>query len=236
MSILDNIGENLNKDFENHNYLPQGIFVEDIDLALTKFIKDLNLSVEDETGNQKTVPVVFLTQELFAERKMNWKDFRFEYGEELSRPFMAIANKGVKQGTSPLKRTIPAKKKFRWIKVPTFDGTMPGYSLYKIPQPTWVDVEYELIFVSHYKVDVNLFYERILRDGYSDLQGYLNVNGHHMSSKIADPSQTIQEEIASEKLFQVTVPITVFGKLLDPTKFEKVNTVNKIAIKIYEKK
>lgn len=236
MSILDNIGKNLDKDFENHNYLPQGIFLEDIDLAIVDYIKNLNLSVEDETGNVKTVPVIYLAQELWAERKMNWKDMRFEYGEELSRPFIAIVRKAVKAGTSPLRRTIPVKKKFSWLKVPSFDGTMKGYFLYKIPQPTWVDVEYEMILSAHYMVDVNLYYEKVLRDGYSNGQGYLNINGHHIASKISDPSQTLQEDLASEKLYQIVVPITVFGKLLDPTSFEKVNTVNKIAIKISEQK
>jgi hypothetical protein len=236
MSILDNIGKNLDKDFENHNYLPQGIFLEDIDLAIVDYIKNLNLSVEDETGNVKTVPVIYLAQELWAERKMNWKDMRFEYGEELSRPFIAIVRKAVKNGTSPMRRTIPVKKKFSWLKVPSFDGTMKGYFLYKIPQPTWVDVEYEMILSAHYMVDVNLYYEKVLRDGYSNGQGYLNINGHHIASKISDPSQTLQEDLASEKLYQIVVPITVFGKLLDPTSFEKVNTVNKIAIKISEQK
>ena len=164
MSILDNVGKNLDKDFENHNYLPQGIFLEDIDLAIVDYIKNLNLTVEDETGNQKTVPVIFLAQELWAERKMNWKDFRFEYGEELSRPFIAIARKTVKPGTSPLKRTIPVKKQFKFVKVPTFDGTLKGYYLYKIPQPTWVDVEYDMILAAYYMVDVNAYYEKVLRD------------------------------------------------------------------------
>jgi hypothetical protein len=236
MSILDNIGKNLDKDFENHNYLPQGIFLEDIDVAIVDYIKNLNLTVEDETGNQKTVPVIFLAQELWAEKKMNWKDFRFEYGEELSRPFIAIARKTVKPGTSPLKRTIPIKRQFKFVKVPTFDGTLKGYSLYKIPQPTWVDVEYDMILAAYYMVDVNAYYEKVLRDGYSNGQGYLNINGHHIASKISDPSQTLQEELASEKLYQVTIPIIVHGKLLDPSSFEKVNTINKISIKISEQK
>lgn len=236
MSIIDNIGKNLNNDFENNNYLPQGIFLEDIDLAIVDYIKKLNLTVEDETGNVKTVPVIFLAQELWAERKMNWKNFRFEYGEELSRPFIGISRKGVKPGTSPLKRTMPIKKQFTWLKVQGFNGTLKEVFLYKIPQPTWVDVEYDMIFSAHYMVDVNSYYEKVLRDGYSNGQGYLNINGHHISSKISDPSQSMDEELASERLYQITIPITVHGKLLDPSTFERVNTINKVSIKISEKK
>jgi hypothetical protein len=97
-------------------------------------------------------------------------------------------------------------------------------------------VEYDMILAAYYMVDVNAYYEKVLRDGYSNGQGYLNINGHHIASKISDPSQTLQEELASEKLYQVTIPIIVHGKLLDPSSFEKVNTINKISIKISEQK
>jgi hypothetical protein len=42
--------------------------------------------------------------------------------------------------------------------------------------------------------------------------------------------------LASEKLYQITIPITVHGKLLDPSTFERVNTINKVSIKISEQK
>jgi hypothetical protein len=236
MSILDNIGNNLDKDFENHAFLPQEITLQDLDRGISDFIKKLNLTVMDETGNSRAVPFVFNTQELWAERRANWKSMRSEYGEELTRPFMVLTRTSVKQGTSPLKRTIPVKKQFKWLKVPTFDGTLKGYVLYKIPQPTYVDVAYELVFVSTYVSDVNDYYTTLIRDAYSDLQGYMNINGYHISSRMEDPSETREDEMASERVYEVTIPIIVHGKLVDPTKFEKVNTINKIQIKISEKK
>lgn len=236
MSILDNIGNNLDEDFENHAFLPQKLTLEDMDKGLNDFIKNLNLTVMDETGNSRVVPIIFNTQELWAERRMNWKSMRSEYGEELTRPFMVLTRTSVKPGTSPLKRTVPVKKKFTFLKVPTFDGTLKGYVLYKIPQPTYVDITYELVFVSTYVSDVNEYYTTLIRDGYSDLQGYMKINGYYVSSRLEDSSETREEEMASERVYEVAFPITVHGKLVDPTKFEKVNVINKIQIKIYEKK
>lgn len=236
MSILDNIGRMLDSDFENHAFLPQKLELVDFDSGLTDFIKKINITVVDETGNSRAVPIVFNSQELWAEKRMNWKSMRSEYGEELTRPFMVLTRKGVKQGTSPLKRTIPVKKKFTFLRVPTFDATLKGYFLYKIPQPTYVDIEYELVFVTTYVDDVNRYYSGFLRDIYSDLQGYMHINGYHISSKLGDPSETRENDFASEKIYEVTFPITVFGKLVDPTKFEKINTINKIQIQITEKK
>ncbi|HEY9706012.1 MAG TPA: hypothetical protein V6C58_26490, partial [Allocoleopsis sp.] len=160
MSILDNIGNNLDKDFENHAFLPQKLDLEDLDKGVYEFIKKLNITVIDETGNSRPVPVIFNSQELWAERRMNWKSMRSEYGEELTRPFLVLTRTMVKQGTSPLKRTIPVKKKFTWLRVPTFDGTLKGYALYKIPQPTYVDVNYEPVFVSTYVADINRYYAK----------------------------------------------------------------------------
>ena len=236
MSILDNIGKNLDKDFENHAFLPQKLDIEDIDKGIYDFIKKLNITVPDETGNSRAIPVIFNSQELWAERRMNWKGMRSEYGEELTRPFMVLTRTSVKKGTSPLRRTIPVKKKFTWLRVPTFDGTLKGYVLYKIPQPTWVDVAYELVLITTYVDDVNKYYQSMIRDAYSDGQGYININGYPIPSIMEDPSETRQEDMASEKIYEVTFPIIVHGKLVDPTQFEKVNAITKIQIKISEKK
>jgi hypothetical protein len=190
----------------------------------------------DETGNSRAVPLIFNSQELWAERRMNWKSMRSEYGEELTRPFLVLTRTAVKKGTSPLKRTVPVNKKFTWLKVPTFDGTLKGYVLYKVPQPTWVDVVYDLVFVTTYIEDSNQYYHTLLSDTYGDGQAYLNINGHWISTVIEDPSETRQEDMSSEKVYEVSFPITVHGKLVDPRHFEKVNAINKIQIKISEKK
>lgn len=236
MSTQDNIGKLLDGEFENHAFLPQKLELEDMDKGLYDYLKSLNLTIQDETGNSRHVPIVYNTQELWAERRMNWKSMRSEYGEELTRPFLVLTRTGVKKGVSPLRRTIPVKKKFTFLKVPTFDGTLKGYTIYKIPQPTWVDTVYELVLVTTYVMDTNSFYESMLSNAYSNGQVYMNINGYPISTIIEDPSETREEDLASEKVYEVTFPITVRGKIVDPTQFEKVNTINKIQIKISEKK
>jgi len=236
MSISDNIGRNLDKQFENFNYLPQRIELDDMGMALKKSILDIGLSVPIETGMIKQVPVIHVMQELWAERKMNWGDMRNEQGEEVTRPFMTLYRLGVKPGTSPIKYTIPKKKKFRFVKVPKFDGTLKGFDIWKIPQPRYVDVLYELRMVTHYLQHVDDFYEAILRDGYSDGERYISVGGYNIATTAGEPSEeNTVDDITQERVFEIVFPITIYGKLIDPTKFEKVNTINKISIKITEK-
>lgn len=234
-NALKNIGKNLDKQFENHNFLPQKLGVEDLSMGFKQFIENQNFSLIMENGQSRRVPIIYLTQELWAERKMNWKEMRAENGEEIGRPFIALIRTAIKKGTAPNKFTIPNKKKFTFTKVPTFDGTLKGYDLYKIPQPVYVDIEFDVKFVGHYMEDVDDFYEMMLTKAYPDGQGYLKVNGYYIASKMGEPvDESSIEDINTEKIYQISVPITILGKIVDPTDFEKVNTITKISIKISE--
>ncbi len=236
MSTLDNIGNLLNDQFENSNFLPQQLTLEDFDKGLFGLLKNFSFTVENGQGQSKQVPIIFLSKELWAEKRGNWGNMINENGEEISRPFMTIMRKNVKRGESPLKRTIPVKLKFQYVKVPIFNGTLKNYEIYKIPQPTYVDCEYELRCISSYQIDRNTFYEKFLRDIYSDGQGYMKINGYQIRSVLQEPSEdNLISDINSERIFQIIFPITVHGKLVDPTQFERITTVNKVKIVISEK-
>src|ERR1035437_685711 len=235
MSIQQNINDSLDKQFKNNTYLPKKLLLEDIDQGVVDYINSLNICTINHEGNLTKIPLVFLNQERWAEFKMNWKLLKDESGEEVSLPFMAIKRTSVKPGEHPLKRTIPNKKNFLFIKVPTFNGTLKGYEVYKIPQPPRVDVQYELRFLTHYIQDTNVSYERMIMDGFSDGQGYMFINGYNIPLMLGDPSEeNTMDEIASDRKFQILFPLTVYGKLVDPQNFERVPTVTKIKLTITE--
>ena len=233
MSIQKNINDNLDDSFKNNNYLPQKLLLEDVDRGMRDFIYDLNITVEDAEGKDIRVPVIFLTQERWAEFKMNWKYLKDESGEEIRMPFMTMRRKSVKKGTAPLRRTVPKKLKFNYVKVPSTDGVLGGYEIFKIPQPTWVDVEYELRFLTHYMQDVNISYEKMLEEGFSDGQGYMKINGYNVPAILGDPSEdNTVDSIDSDRFFQLVYPLTVHSRIVDPKKFERVQTITKISIQI----
>jgi hypothetical protein len=246
MGTIKNQSDGLDKNFENHNYLPQKLLLEDIDLGLVNYIKDQGISMINEKQENRRVPVIWATQELWAERKQNFQFMENENGEEIGRPFIAIYKTGVKEGTSPLKYSIPAFNrsqlasgvhKFKFVKVPVFDGTLKGYTLWKVPQPVYVDVEYEMIFETRYQTQVNQFIEMLNIEAFPARQGYMRINGYSIPSMMEDPSEeSTFGDISSEQVFQITVPLKVYGKLVDPSKFEEVQTINKISINICEKK
>ena len=235
MYIQKNINDNLDDSFKNNNYLPQKLLLEDVDRGMRDFIYDLNITVEDAEGKDIRVPVIFLTQERWAEFKMNWKYLKDESGEEIRMPFMTMRRKSVKKGTAPLRRTVPKKLKFNYVKVPSTDGVLGGYEIFKIPQPTWVDVEYELRFLTHYMQDVNISYEKMLEEGFSDGQGYMKINGYNVPAILGDPSEdNTVDSIDSDRFFQLVYPLTVHSRIVDPKKFERVQTITKISIQILD--
>lgn len=236
MSSQKNINNLLDKSFENNNYLPKKLLLEDIDQGVVDYINSLNISVVNAEDTLAKVPLIYLNQERWAEFKMNWKNLKDESGEELNMPFMVIKRTSVKPGQHPVKRTIPKKKKFVFVKVPIIDGTLKGYDLYKVPQPARIDVQYELRFLTHYIQDTNVSYERMIMDGFSDGQGYMNINGYNIPLMLEDPSEeNTVDEIAADRKFQILFPLSVYGKLVDPINFERVPTITKIKIDITER-
>lgn len=230
-----NIDNLLNQAFENTNYLPQKLLLEDIDQGLYNFLKSFNLSLTIEDGTKKQVPVIFLTQEKWAEFQKNWKSLRNENNEEIGYPFLTLRRTGVKKGTSPQRYTIPNKKKFSFVKVPNFDGVLKGLDIYKVPQPTWVDCLYEFKFFTHYMEEVNSCYELVLNEIFSSGEGYMNINGYYIGAMLDDPSEeNNMNEILADRRFSINFPIKVHAKLVDPSKFEKVNSITKISINISE--
>lgn len=236
MSIQKNIDRFLNDSFKNHDYLPQRCLLEDMDDGVLSFIRSLQISVQDELGSNRAVPVIFLTQERWAEFRNNFKYLKDEGGQEITMPFMTLRRKGVKPGENPIKRsTIPKKKMFRFLQVPIFDGTMKGYEIYRIPQPPRVDIDYELRFFSHYMEDTNVYYEEIIANTFSDKQAYISINGYPLFLEMSDPSEeNTVDDIEADRRFSVVVPMVFHGKIVDPNKWEKIQAINKINIDIRE--
>lgn len=234
--IQRNINNLLDRNAQNFNYIPQKLLLEDLDDGTYRYIKNLNLSTSDEQDNDRVVPIIFLTQERWAEFKNNWSALRDESGEQITMPFMTIKRTSVKPGEHPIKRTIPVKKKFAYLKIPIFEQNQKGYDIYKIPQPPRVDIDYELRFHTHYMQDVNKVYEEIIANGFSDGQGYITINGYNIPIQLSAPSEdNTMDDITAERRFQIVFPLSVYGKIVDPTKFEKVKGITKVLINITER-
>lgn len=236
MSTSDNIENNLNNQFKNHDYLPQKLFVEDLDGGALNFIKSCNITIPDGKGNSRRVPVIFLNQERWAEFKNNWEYLTDEGGTEISMPFITMRRISVKRGENPLKRfTIPNKKKFQYTRIEVFDGVTKGVEIYKVPQPPRIDIQYELRFFSHYMQNANTSYEVMLAKTFSDGYVYIDINGYKIPIELIDTAEdNTMEDITADRKFQIIYTLVLHGYIVDPNEFEKVQTITKIQVNMSE--
>jgi len=63
----------------------------------------------------------------------------------------------------------------------------------------------------------------------------MNINGHQIRSILGEPSEDNQvSSIDDERVFQISAPLVVHGKLFDPSDHEKKTTINKVVVKMCE--
>lgn len=235
MSAPHNINSLLDDQFKNHDFLPKRIMMEDLDRGVKNYFNDLELTVENNRGNTVKVPIRFLNQERWAEFKVNWQLMNDEGNTEVTMPYLTLRRTAFKHSESPLKRyTIPGRD-FKYIRVPTFDGLTRGETHYKIPQPTRVDVTYELRFFSHYIMDSNKAYEQLVAETFKSGQAYFKINEHWVHLTLNDTNEeNTTNDISNDRFFQTIFNVTLHGIIVDETKFKQVKTITKIQINIKE--
>ena len=72
---------------------------------------------------------------------------------------------------------IPGRNNYTYYKVPTFEGGRKGIDVYKVPQPTSVDITYEVRIFSNKLRDLNKFNTKVLK-AFNSIQYYIRVKGH----------------------------------------------------------
>jgi hypothetical protein len=222
--ILDDIAD-------KGTFLPRGVLIEDMDGALVEYLEDkngLSISIEGEK-----VPVFFLTIQRWTEFTKTWQ-FTDKY-KTMNMPFITIVRKpDIQQGQNQAGLwNIPMNHTYTYMKVPTFDGIRRGVDLYKIPQPTSVDLTYEVRIFTGKMKDLNKFNEKIQKT-FQSRQSYLNINGHPMPlhlESIGDESNI--EDFENKRFYVQMFEMKLLGYILDEEDFEVIPTLNR-AILSYE--
>lgn len=216
--LVDNI---INKD----TFLPKGILEEDMDQTFIEFVdKDERLSLMIDG---KKVPVIFLTIQRWTEFSKTWQ-FSDKY-KNIKLPFITILRKpDIQQGQNQAGLwNIPSNRTYTFYKVPTWDGVRKGIDLYKIPQPTSVDLTYEVRLFTNRMKDLNKFNRKIQR-AFQSRQCYITPKGHPMPlhlENIGDESNI--DDFENRRFYVQMFEIKLLGYILDEEDFEVVPTINR---------
>jgi len=216
--ILDGIAD-------NGAFLPRGVLIEDMDGSVLEFIEDtkgLALSVDGIK-----VPVIFLTLQKWTEFSKTWQTSD-EY-KNIQLPFITLVRKpDIQQGQNQSGLwNIPGNRTYTYYKVPTWDGVREGIDLYKIPQPTAVDIFYEVRLFTNKMKDLNKF-SLTVQKMFQSRQAYISVNGHPMPLHIESIGGEGEiDDFENRRYYIQLYEFKLLGYILDEEDFEVMPTINR---------
>lgn len=206
-------------------FLPKKVLEEDMDQAFIEHVGSENgFSI---TVDGKKVPVIFLTIQRWTEFTRNW-EFVDEY-KDMQMPFITVVRRpDIQQGHNQAGLwNIPGNRTYTYAKQVTWDGARRGITLYKVPQPTPIDISYEVRLFTNRMKDLNRF-NRTIQRAFQSRQLYINVNGHPMPlylESIGDESNI--DNFDNRRFYVQLYEIKLEGYLLDDNDFEVVPAINR---------
>ena len=209
---------------EKGTYLPRGVSLEDMDETFLEYMNNrLTITVDGEK-----VPVVFMTIQRWSEFTKTWK-FSDEY-KNITLPFITVVRNtdvqvGENQGGF---YNIPGDRTYAYYKVPTWDGIRSGVDLYKVPQPTPVDLTYNVRLFTTKLRDTNKFNSRVHRN-FQSIQSYINVKGHPMPLMLESVGEENNiDDFENRRFYVHLTEIRLLGYILDEEDFEVIPTINRV--------
>ncbi len=202
--------------FKNQGFIPKEVLIGDMDLSFVEYVEN-KLSI---TAEGEKLPVIFLTLQRWTEFTKTWK-FTDKY-KDIKMPFITIVKQpNVQRGTNQAGLwNIAGKRHYTTYKVPTlYGGGRKGIDLYMIPQPTAVDITYEVRLFSNKMRANNEMDENILK-AFKSQQHYIWPNAHPMPvtlENIGDES-TI-DDFENRRFYIIMYEMKLAGYILDSKDF-----------------
>jgi len=210
---------NQNSDL-NSVFTPYSISYQDLDENVLDFFEK---GIANVTLNGKPVPTFFITVQRWAEVEKTWK---FTNGDDrtILRPFVLIKRNDTQKGTrlGDGYNVYAQQKKFVYSKVNTFDGNDSGVIIYKQPQPTNVDINYDIILFSDKFSELNV-YDQNMQYIFSSRQAYISPYNNYMTMLLE--SSTLDDTFSNmdkEKMFIQTYNVKLQGFILNKEDFEEI--------------
>ena len=223
---MNRIEELMNKTDENTKYLPRTILFEDMDQAVYDYVNegDMKLYLEGEE-----VPVFYLDNDRWGEFSKTWK---FMDGDRnVPTPYITVRRTDKRPGTRiGNKKRIPQPRKFRYMDVPILDEGEVIYLRFKMPEPTNVDMIYEVSLFTKYRVDINLYDEMVLKN-FASQQDYVFVKNTPFPLLLdgIEEANSI-DNVDGDRFFVSKYNLKLLGYIQDEKEFEITKTFRKTKI------
>ena len=220
---LDRIEELMRQTDIKTKFLPRSVSFEDIDGALFEYVNSGNMQV---TIDGRIVPSFYLDNDRWGEFSKTWKFM--DNDKNVPTPYITVRRidkqKGTRLGT---KYRVPQPRTFRYLNVPILDNNEIIYLQFKMPEPTNVNLVYEVALFTKYRVDVNQYDEQVLRN-FASAQDYLFINGNPMPVEFEGFAEANPiENIDGDRFFVSKYALKVLGFIQNEDEFEIVKTTRR---------
>jgi hypothetical protein len=196
--------------------LPKGVYYEDMDSTFLDFIdKDLEVVVDG-----KKVPVIMLSIQRWAEFSKNW-EFSDDF-KSVKIPFITVVRRpDIQPGTNYAGLwNIPKDRTYNYVQYTVWNGKRKGYDLYQIPQPTSVDITYDVRFFCNKMRDLNKFNKNVMKT-FNSRQYYIYPNEHPMPVMLeSNGDESVVDTLDSRRFYVQSFEMLLQGYLLDEDDFK----------------
>jgi hypothetical protein len=214
-------------------FLPESIGIIDLDAAIINVINYGDLSVVSESRKER-IPAYIFGAEKWSEFSKTWQ--YTDDDKNIIFPIITIRKTETKFGSrlGENRHFISNKKSYEYTRVPIKDKNngIIGYEIYKIPNPTPIDITYEIRLFSDFSRDLNKFDEKFMRQ-FQDLQFYINVKGHYMPMFLEGSSEEHETDIEKTNYLVKIYNVKLRGFIINEDDFE-ITRANERIIKVTE--
>lgn len=216
---FDRIEELMVKTDQKTNYLPRTIRLRDLDAAFFDFVKNKDMKL---ILDGKDVPAFYLAKERWGEFAKTWQ--YTDNDQNVLTPFITVRRIKKEPGTRVGKRYIvPQPRRFTYLDVPILDEGQIINLRFKIPEPTFVDMTFEVRLFTKYQNDVNAYDEQIL-EMFASRQSYCWSKGTPFAVHLESNDEQNVQDIKGDRMYVTVYQVKVLGFLINEKEFEIVKT------------
>jgi hypothetical protein len=230
---VERVRELLNDTDSKTVFLPESISIVDLDTEIVNLLNDGKLSITS-ASRKEVVPAYLFGAEKWSEFAKTWQ--YTDNDKNLIFPIITIRKTETKFGSrlGENRHFISNQKAYEYTRVPVKDKNngVIGYEIYKIPNPTPIDITYEFRIFSDFSRDINRFDEKFMRQ-FQDRQLFLNVKGHYMPLFLQSGSDENEMDMEKTNYLVRIYNVTLRGFIIDENDFEIVRANERI-IKVTE--
>jgi hypothetical protein len=228
----ERIEELISENDINTTFLPPAISISDIDIQVNQEFNQGRLIVVSASRNEQ-IGAFLMGNDKWSQFSKTWQ--YTDDDKNVILPIIIIRKTDTKYGSrlGDNRYYVSNKKTYEYSRVPfRSDSGEIGFLIYKIPNPTPIDITYEISLITKFTRDLNNFDNVIIRN-FQDRQLYINVKGSYMPLTIESSSDDSVNDLDGNNYIIKNYTMLLRGMLLNENEFETYKSYERV-VKITE--